>query len=37
MINAGFAPYEYEWWHFTLCNEPYPDTFFDFPVGKVEG
>lgn len=32
MMNAGFAPYEHEWWHFTLCNEPYPDTFFDFPV-----
>ncbi len=36
MMNAGFAPYEYEWWHFTLCDEPYPDTFFDFPVRKIE-
>ena len=34
MMNAGFSPYESEWWHFTLCNEPYPDTFFDFPVRK---
>ena len=32
MMDAGFAPYEYEWWHFTLRDEPYPDTFFDFPV-----
>ena len=28
----GFQPYPYEWWHFTLENEPYPDTYFDFPV-----
>jgi zinc D-Ala-D-Ala dipeptidase len=28
----GFQPYPYEWWHFTLKNEPYPDTYFDFPV-----
>ena len=32
MIKHGFAPYEKEWWHFTLTNEPYPDTYFDFPV-----
>lgn len=30
MISAGFKPYEKEWWHFTLQNEPYPDTYFDF-------
>lgn len=35
MVNAGFAPYEYEWWHFTLAHEPYPDTFFGFPVSKA--
>jgi D-alanyl-D-alanine dipeptidase len=29
----GFAPHPYEWWHFTLADEPYPDTYFDFPVG----
>ena len=28
----GFKPYPYEWWHFTLADEPYPDTYFDFPV-----
>lgn len=32
MLAAGFAPYEAEWWHFTLRNEPYPDTYFNFPV-----
>ena len=35
MVNAGFAPYEYEWWHFTLASEPYPDTYFGFPVRKL--
>ena len=32
MKRHGFKPYAYEWWHFTLANEPYPDTYFDFPV-----
>lgn len=32
MQKAGFEPYEKEWWHFTLKNEPYPDTYFNFPV-----
>ncbi|NVJ97619.1 MAG: M15 family metallopeptidase [Alphaproteobacteria bacterium] len=32
MLAAGFKPYEAEWWHFTLRHEPYPDTYFDFPV-----
>lgn len=32
MIAAGFKPYEAEWWHFTLTDEPYPDTYFDFPI-----
>ena len=32
MTAHGFAPYEQEWWHFTLKNEPYPDTYFDFPL-----
>lgn len=32
MLDAGFRPLETEWWHFTLANEPYPDTYFDFPV-----
>jgi D-alanyl-D-alanine dipeptidase len=32
MTAHGFASYEQEWWHFTLKNEPYPDTYFDFPL-----
>ena len=32
MENAGFNIYDEEWWHYTLINEPYPDTYFDFPV-----
>ncbi len=32
MDKHGFQPYEKEWWHFTLRNEPFPDTYFDFPV-----
>lgn len=28
----GFKPYAEEWWHYTLANEPFPDTYFDFPV-----
>ncbi|WP_262691390.1 M15 family metallopeptidase [Kordiimonas aestuarii] len=32
MTDHGFKPYEAEWWHFTLADEPYPDTYFDFPV-----
>lgn len=32
MKQAGFKPLDTEWWHFTLVNEPYPNTYFDFPV-----
>ena len=32
MLAHGFKPLAEEWWHFTLANEPYPDTYFDFPV-----
>jgi len=32
MRRRGFRPYEKEWWHFTLRHEPFPDTYFDFPV-----
>lgn len=32
MIKHGFRPYSAEWWHFTLNNEPFPKTYFDFPV-----
>ena len=31
MLESGFDPYEQEWWHFTLRDEPYPETYFDFP------
>lgn len=32
MLRRGFKPLSTEWWHFTLVEEPYPDTYFDFPV-----
>lgn len=32
MVKHGFKPIAEEWWHFTLKNEPYPDTYFDHPV-----
>lgn len=32
MIQYGFKPYSKEWWHFTLKDEPYPHTYFDFPI-----
>lgn len=32
MEKHGFISYEKEWWHFTLKNEPYPETYFDFPI-----
>lgn len=32
MIKAGFRPLKEEWWHFTLEDEPYPETYFDFVV-----
>ncbi|MDO4537282.1 MAG: M15 family metallopeptidase [Coriobacteriales bacterium] len=34
MVDAGYLALETEWWHFRLVNEPYPDTYFDFPVCK---
>ena len=32
MLRHGFKPLAEEWWHFTLKNEPFPDTYFTFPV-----
>jgi len=32
MRRRGFRGYDKEWWHFTLRNEPFPETYFDFPV-----
>lgn len=31
MMRNGFKPLDCEWWHFTLENEPYPNTYFEFP------
>ena len=32
MIKNGFTPYDNEWWHFTLKEEPYPTTYFNFTI-----
>ena len=32
MLKNNFRPYVNEWWHFTLRNEPFPNTYFNFPV-----
>ncbi|SEF18929.1 D-Ala-D-Ala dipeptidase VanX [Jiangella alba] len=32
MEASGFVRYDVEWWHYTLRDEPYPDTYFDFPI-----
>ncbi|MBQ7670326.1 MAG: M15 family metallopeptidase [Clostridia bacterium] len=34
MVRNGFKPLDCEWWHFSLENEPYPDTYFEFPVSS---
>ncbi|MBR1758853.1 MAG: M15 family metallopeptidase [Lachnospiraceae bacterium] len=34
MMNHGFKPIAQEWWHFTLKDEPYPNTYFSFPVNS---
>ena len=36
MMAHGFRPISTEWWHFTLKDEPYPKTYFDFPVRKLK-
>ena len=35
MIFAGFRPLHTEWWHFTLRDEPFPNTYFRFPVEPI--
>ena len=35
MVKYGFRPLSTEWWHFTLENEPWPDTYFTFPVSNT--
>ena len=32
MVKHGFRAYAQEWWHFTLNNEPFPNTYFDFVI-----
>lgn len=34
MTNNGFISLNEEWWHFTLKNEPFPDTYFSFPINS---
>ena len=34
MERNGFEPYECEWWHFRLADEPFPNTWFNFPVAR---
>ena len=34
MVRNDFQPIDCEWWHFSLKNEPYPDTYFEFPVSS---
>ena len=35
MVRNGFVPLACEWWHFALKDEPYPDTYFTFPVSSA--
>ena len=35
MEKHGFVPYAQEWWHFTLANEPFPKTSFDFEIQRA--
>jgi zinc D-Ala-D-Ala dipeptidase len=32
MEDCGFISYHCEWWHYSLKDEPYPNTYFDFPI-----
>lgn len=34
MLAHGFKPPDEAWWHFTLKDEPFPDTCFTFPVNS---
>ena len=36
MMKNGFLPLKEEWWHFTLNDDPYPNTYFDFEVIQGE-
>lgn len=34
MASVGLENYPGEWWHDTLTDEPFPNTYFDFPVSR---
>ncbi len=34
MQRWGFVNYDMEYWHYTLADEPFPATFFDFPIQR---
>ena len=36
MLRHGFKALDSEWWHFTLRDEPFPETYFTFPVKELE-
>ncbi|MBP5504806.1 MAG: M15 family metallopeptidase [Bacteroidales bacterium] len=36
MVRHGFKTIDSEWWHFTLKDEPYPDTYFNYPVKQIK-
>ena len=36
MLRHGFKAIDSEWWHFTLVDEPFPDTYFTFPVKQIK-
>ena len=36
MMAHGFKPLDSEWWHFTLKDEPFPNTYFNFPVRQLK-
>ena len=35
MDDCGFDSYHCEWWHYSLRDEPYPNTYFDFPIRAI--
>ena len=35
MDDHGFYNYANEWWHYTLANEPFPTTYFDFNIDPI--
>jgi D-alanyl-D-alanine dipeptidase len=32
MMQCGFTPYNKEWWHYSIKNEPFPNDYFDFDI-----